>query len=216
MHLRVLPPRQTRYCSRRPLITAGHPVRSSAPSPSCNSPGFETPPPHRPTHCNYLYCRPAVRVCPALLISATRETITRRSPNVYSGQHRFPRAWQRDNRPHTADGTGARPSPPGYGPQAGHKHRRRRPSPIYSTDSSQQARCRGEGPGTAGATSDVGVTRDTGPANGRPPIEVHVGGCYAAGKRRHSVPRDEARRLLTSGVRACTHCKPDAQLRILS
>ncbi|WP_257039869.1 DUF6233 domain-containing protein [Streptomyces sp. OV198] len=39
--------------------------------------------------------------------------------------------------------------------------------------------------------------------------------CYAAGKRRRPVPRDEARRLLTSGVRACTHCKPDAQLRIL-
>ncbi|MCX4617284.1 DUF6233 domain-containing protein [Streptomyces mirabilis] len=51
--------------------------------------------------------------------------------------------------------------------------------------------------------------------NGRPPIEVHVGGCYAAGKRRRTVPRDEARRLLTSGVRACTHCTPDAQLRIL-
>ncbi|MCX4419458.1 DUF6233 domain-containing protein [Streptomyces mirabilis] len=82
-------------------------------------------------------------------------------------------------------------------------------------DSSQQARCRGEGPGTAGATSDVGVTGDTGPANGRPPIEVHVGGCYAAGRRRRPVPRDEARRLLTSGVRACTQCKPDAQLRIL-
>ncbi|MER6376232.1 DUF6233 domain-containing protein [Streptomyces mirabilis] len=30
-----------------------------------------------------------------------------------------------------------------------------------------------------------------------------------------TVPRDEARRLLTSGVRACTHCKLDAQLRIL-
>ncbi|MCX4404911.1 MULTISPECIES: DUF6233 domain-containing protein [unclassified Streptomyces] len=49
-----------------------------------------------------------------------------------------------------------------------------------------------------------------------PPIEVHVGGCYAAGKRRCSLPRDEARRLLTSGVRACTHCKPCAQLRILN
>ncbi|MET7979651.1 DUF6233 domain-containing protein [Streptomyces mirabilis] len=29
-----------------------------------------------------------------------------------------------------------------------------------------------------------------------------MGGCYAAGKRRRPVPRDEARRLLTSGVRA--------------
>ncbi|MET7729385.1 DUF6233 domain-containing protein [Streptomyces mirabilis] len=51
---------------------------------------------------------------------------------------------------------------------------------------------------------------------GRTP--AHRGACgrlYAAGKRRRPVPRDEARRLLTSGVRACTHCKPDAQLRIL-
>ncbi|MER5905063.1 DUF6233 domain-containing protein [Streptomyces mirabilis] len=56
---------------------------------------------------------------------------------------------------------------------------------------------------------------ELGIGNGRPPIEVHVGGCYAAGKRRRPAPRDEARRLLTSGVRACTHCKPDAQLRIL-
>ncbi|MER7692607.1 DUF6233 domain-containing protein [Streptomyces sp. NPDC097610] len=42
-----------------------------------------------------------------------------------------------------------------------------------------------------------------------------TGDCYAAGKRQRPVPRDEARQLLTSGVRACTHCKPDAQLRIL-
>ncbi|CAM5315168.1 hypothetical protein SALBM311S_08866 [Streptomyces alboniger] len=37
-------------CSRQPLITAGHPVRSSVPSPPCNIPGFGTPPPHRPAH----------------------------------------------------------------------------------------------------------------------------------------------------------------------
>lgn len=51
-HLRVLPLLQLRYCSWRPLITAGHPVRSSVPSPSCDKPGFETPPPNRPAHCN--------------------------------------------------------------------------------------------------------------------------------------------------------------------
>jgi hypothetical protein len=49
---------------------------------------------------------------------------------------------------------------------------------------------------------------------GRPPIEVHIGGCYAAGKRRRPVPSDEARRLLTSGVRACGHCQPDNALGI--
>ncbi|MFE4703248.1 DUF6233 domain-containing protein [Streptomyces sp. NPDC056738] len=42
-----------------------------------------------------------------------------------------------------------------------------------------------------------------------------MGGCYAAGKRRRAVPRDEARRLLTSGVRACGHCQPDTALNIL-
>ncbi|MDQ0935213.1 hypothetical protein QFZ49_005184 [Streptomyces turgidiscabies] len=48
LHLRVLP---LQYCSRRPLITAGHPVRPSVPSPSYN-PGSGTPPPHRPANCN--------------------------------------------------------------------------------------------------------------------------------------------------------------------
>ncbi|MGW1067853.1 DUF6233 domain-containing protein [Streptomyces aureus] len=55
---------------------------------------------------------------------------------------------------------------------------------------------------------------ELGIGNGRPPIEVHLGGCYAAGARRRPVPRDEARRLLTSGVRACGHCRPDTALDI--
>ena len=45
-----------RSCSRRPLITAGHPVRSPAASPSCNRSGFATPPPHRPANCTCMYC----------------------------------------------------------------------------------------------------------------------------------------------------------------
>lgn len=77
------------YRSWRPLITAGHPVRSSAPSPSCNRSGSGTPPPHRPAHYNCVYCCPPVRPCRALSISATRETITTPPPNVYSSQHRF-------------------------------------------------------------------------------------------------------------------------------
>ncbi|MCT9009142.1 DUF6233 domain-containing protein [Streptomyces rhizosphaerihabitans] len=44
---------------------------------------------------------------------------------------------------------------------------------------------------------------------------VHVGGCYTAGERRRPVPRDEARRLLTAGVRACGNCQPDTALQIL-
>jgi hypothetical protein len=92
LHLRVLP---LRYCSRQPLITAGHPVRSPVPSPSCNRSGFGTPPPHRPAHCNFLYCCPAVRLCQALLsLWATRETITTPPPHVYSSHHRFSRVRQ--------------------------------------------------------------------------------------------------------------------------
>lgn len=90
LHLRTLP---LRYCLRQPLTTAGHPVRSSAPSPSCTNPGFGTPPPHRPAHCDhvyYCYCLP-VRLCQAPSISVTRETITTPHPNVYSSRHRFPR-----------------------------------------------------------------------------------------------------------------------------
>lgn len=56
LHLRVPPPRGPRYCSRRPPITAGLPVRPSVPSPSCDHPGFGTPPAHRTAHCDYLYC----------------------------------------------------------------------------------------------------------------------------------------------------------------
>ncbi|MFE6977232.1 DUF6233 domain-containing protein [Streptomyces sp. NPDC057682] len=47
---------------------------------------------------------------------------------------------------------------------------------------------------------------------GRPPSEVHAGHCYAAGKRRRAIDRDEARALLASGVRACTRCRPDTDL----
>jgi hypothetical protein len=50
---------------------------------------------------------------------------------------------------------------------------------------------------------------------GRPPVQVHAGDCYAAGNRRRPVDRNEARRLLASGLPACPHCQPDIELRIL-
>ncbi|MFF1605890.1 DUF6233 domain-containing protein [Streptomyces mirabilis] len=36
---------------------------------------------------------------------------------------------------------------------------------------------------------------ELGIGNKHPPIEVHAGDCYAAGKRQRPVPRDEARQL---------------------
>ncbi|MGF0175876.1 DUF6233 domain-containing protein [Streptomyces sp. Marseille-Q5077] len=46
------------------------------------------------------------------------------------------------------------------------------------------------------------------------PVQVHAGDCHMAGKRRRTISRDEARRLLTAGLRGCTHCEPDARLRM--
>ncbi|MEU9272320.1 DUF6233 domain-containing protein [Streptomyces sp. NPDC048251] len=57
-------------------------------------------------------------------------------------------------------------------------------------------------------------TVELGIGAGRPPVQVHAGDCHMTGKRRRPVGRDEARRLLADGLRACTHCRPDTQLDI--
>ncbi|EST17919.1 DUF6233 domain-containing protein [Streptomyces roseochromogenus] len=49
---------------------------------------------------------------------------------------------------------------------------------------------------------------------GRPPVQVHQGSCYMAGKRRRPVGREEARHLLTGGTSPCSHCRPDIGLGI--
>ncbi|OKJ71225.1 hypothetical protein AMK31_35655 [Streptomyces sp. TSRI0107] len=49
---------------------------------------------------------------------------------------------------------------------------------------------------------------------GREPAEVHAGGCHVTGDRWRAMDRDEARQLLSSGIRACSHCQPDVQLHI--
>ncbi|MFE6364318.1 DUF6233 domain-containing protein [Streptomyces sp. NPDC057806] len=56
---------------------------------------------------------------------------------------------------------------------------------------------------------------ELGPGSSRQPVEVHVGDCHMAGKRRRAISRDEARRLLATGLRACLHCQPDTQLGII-
>lgn len=56
---------------------------------------------------------------------------------------------------------------------------------------------------------------ELGIGDGRPPIEVHAGDCHMAGHRRRPVSREEARRLLAAGLRACIHCQPDTRLHIL-
>ncbi|MFJ3270986.1 DUF6233 domain-containing protein [Streptomyces sp. NPDC086776] len=50
---------------------------------------------------------------------------------------------------------------------------------------------------------------------GRRPIEVHVGGCYAAGKRQRPISREQAVAALDEGIRACIHCRPDTELGVL-
>jgi hypothetical protein len=50
---------------------------------------------------------------------------------------------------------------------------------------------------------------------GSRPIEVHVGGCYAAGKRQRPISREQAVASLNQGIRACIHCRPDTELGVL-
>jgi hypothetical protein len=45
-------------------------------------------------------------------------------------------------------------------------------------------------------------------STGRPPVQAHAGDCYAAGNRHRPVDRDEARRLLASGLPACPAASP--------
>ncbi|WP_406130242.1 DUF6233 domain-containing protein [Streptomyces canus] len=56
---------------------------------------------------------------------------------------------------------------------------------------------------------------EVGTGTSKPPVQVHAGTCHMIGSRRRPVSRDEARRLLAEGLRACTHCQPDAQLHII-
>ena len=50
---------------------------------------------------------------------------------------------------------------------------------------------------------------------GRPPIEVHVGGCRMAGRRQRTISREQALAALTEGIRACVYCRPDTALGVL-
>ncbi|WP_406396803.1 DUF6233 domain-containing protein [Streptomyces sp. NBC_01653] len=52
------------------------------------------------------------------------------------------------------------------------------------------------------------------PASARP-IKVHVGGCYAAGKRHRAISREQALAALADGIRACIHGRPDTELGVL-
>ncbi|MFJ3878085.1 DUF6233 domain-containing protein [Streptomyces sp. NPDC090077] len=50
---------------------------------------------------------------------------------------------------------------------------------------------------------------------GRPPVRVHVGGCWDTKSRCKPATADLARRALVEGVEACTHCRPDTALGVL-
>ncbi|MFB6873781.1 DUF6233 domain-containing protein [Streptomyces sp. NPDC056323] len=50
---------------------------------------------------------------------------------------------------------------------------------------------------------------------GAQPIEVHAGHCYAIGKRRRAISREQALAALAEGIRACAHCRPDTELGVL-
>jgi hypothetical protein len=56
---------------------------------------------------------------------------------------------------------------------------------------------------------ELGLNRDA------PPVQVHVGDCWNAGKRHRGIGREEALRALADGVKACGVCRPDSELGFL-
>ncbi|SCF64697.1 hypothetical protein GA0115254_109118 [Streptomyces sp. Ncost-T10-10d] len=50
---------------------------------------------------------------------------------------------------------------------------------------------------------------------GARPVEVHAGHCYAIGKRHRAISREQALAALAEGIRACAHCRPDAEFGVL-
>ncbi|MFE1076087.1 DUF6233 domain-containing protein [Streptomyces sp. NPDC058783] len=48
-----------------------------------------------------------------------------------------------------------------------------------------------------------------------PPVYVHVGDCWNKGKNSKGIDQEQARRALSEGVTACSHCRPDTALRML-
>ncbi|MFI2415904.1 DUF6233 domain-containing protein [Streptomyces sp. NPDC018947] len=53
---------------------------------------------------------------------------------------------------------------------------------------------------------ELGLNRDA------PPVQVHIGGCWNAGKRSKGVTQVEARQALSEGVKACGACQPESAL----
>ncbi|MFI9819934.1 DUF6233 domain-containing protein [Streptomyces sp. NPDC052013] len=47
------------------------------------------------------------------------------------------------------------------------------------------------------------------------PVQVHVGGCWNAGKRSKGIGREDALRALADGIKACGACRPDNELGYL-
>jgi hypothetical protein len=82
---------------------------------------------------------------------------------------------------------------------------------ITAAEKREQERQRGEQarPPAPDWMLEAGLNRDA------PPVQVHAGGCWNAGKRSRGVPRDVALRALTEGVPACGHCRPDSELGYL-
>lgn len=56
---------------------------------------------------------------------------------------------------------------------------------------------------------------ERGIGRGRPPARVHRGTCWDTGHRCAPATPEQIRQLLTEGVPACPHCRPDTALGVL-
>jgi hypothetical protein len=82
---------------------------------------------------------------------------------------------------------------------------------ITAAEQRERERARGiqDRPAPPDWLRELGLNRDS------PPVQVHAGGCWNAGKRSRGISRDEARRALVEGIKPCGACRPDSGLGLL-
>ncbi|MEU5756829.1 DUF6233 domain-containing protein [Streptomyces sp. NPDC047829] len=73
----------------------------------------------------------------------------------------------------------------------------------------ERRRCIEEKPAPSAWLLEQGLNRHS------PPVHVHTGDCWDAGKRSAGIELGQARQAIADGVKGCPHCRLDSALGVL-